>query len=201
MSDRRRFSRACPAVSFNRCFFVRHCLVPVRPVLSVGSISLCHCSTLSIGSVYISGRLRYFPSSLSCCPSSVRLPFVSIRPVHVRSVIILPFDRFGLSPFYPCLRLGISVPASSSPSVVSVQSGRLSDNQFGCCPVASAAPGTLRPFQPVPSLSGSFGRCPAICCLATGTVCRSSPSISVRPFPAICLANCLSPLVRHVHRC
>ena len=102
MSDRRRFSRACPAVSFNRCFFVRHCLVPVRPVLSVGSISLCHCSTLSIGSVYISGRLRYFPSSLSCCPSSVRLPFVSIRPVHVCSVIIFPFDRSGLSSFRTC---------------------------------------------------------------------------------------------------
>ena len=83
----------------------RSVVICLCPVLSVGSVSLCRSSALSTGSVSISDRLRYFPSSLSCCSSIIRRLFVSIRPVHVRSVIVLPFDRFGLSPFYPCLRL------------------------------------------------------------------------------------------------
>ena len=68
---------------------------------------------------------------------------------------------------------------------------------FSCCLVASAG------CCPVSSLSGSFGRCPIVGYLAATAICRPSLSISVRPFPAICLANDLSPflsihsLVRH----
>ena len=46
-------------------------------------------------------------------------------------------------------------------------------------------------------LSGSFVRCPIVGYLAVTAICRPSPSISVRPFPVVCLANNLSPLVRH----
>ena len=88
------------------------------------------------------------------------------------SVIVLPFDRFCLSLFCPYLYPSISVPASSSPSVV------FRSNPAGCLTLSLVVVRLLRPLRAIFDRSGRFRRCPA----PSGTV---RPLVVWLPLPCV----------------